>query len=66
MWQLTVDEVRRISDEMSALSCAQHVALQIAPYALMSLIDHGAFDTRRGRIAQLCGMLVTPELGDYA
>lgn len=66
MWQLTTDEVRRISDEMSTLSRAQYAALRIAPYALMSLIEHEAYDTRRGRIAQLYRMLASPESEHFA
>jgi hypothetical protein len=47
----------RLSEELSTLSRQQYEALQKAPYMRMSEAARDAYDSRRIRIGELCGLL---------
>jgi hypothetical protein len=50
---LSLDEARRIADEICSLAVAQRDALQKAPYILMSRAEREVYDRRRDHIRRL-------------
>ena len=53
----SLDEARRIADEICSLAVAQRDALQKAPYILMSRAEREVYDRRRNHIKRLGEML---------
>jgi hypothetical protein len=51
------DDAKRLAAEVSLLSEMQYEALLKSSYARMSKAEREAYDRRRERIAQLCGLV---------
>ncbi|HEY1464796.1 MAG TPA: hypothetical protein VGF44_15375 [Terriglobales bacterium] len=55
---LSAEQASQLAEELSVLSKEQSVALQVAPYAQMSVEEAKRYDLGRIRIEEICALLV--------